>query len=375
MNEIVIEDLINNMSWLSNDQKDKLRQYKLVLSDESFTDVDNKIIYYTAPEFAYHEAYHALGDNQDFENKYSEFFHNLNDERIQELGGDLDFVKRFENDPGHFYHPSEVLARVMASNYMLQQNGITPDINFFRELRNTPDKYGDNLRDLLYMYNDENLEKIFSIGKFEKGGRINMQETIIKISDKIYLVQIAETEEERETGLSKTENLDQESGMLFVMPEGQSQVAFTMEDMSYDLDLIFINEDDEVYDVQYGKAGSKDPIISTGEDTVKYVLEVNPNSGIKVGDELEFTDCPDCEEVDEEEVNKMYVIGPDGQPQMELLGGERIFSRDNTKTLIKLAKRANKSKSDSDYKKLGRKMFKFLNIQDNRDPEYVDNHN
>ena len=135
-----------------------------------------------------------------------------------------------------------------------------------------------------------------------------MQETIIKISDKIYLVQIAETEEEREIGLSKTEKLDQDSGMLFVIPEGQSQVAFTMEDMSYDLDLIFINEDDEVYDVQYGKAGSKDPIISTSEDIVKYVLEVNPNSDIKVGDELEFTDCPDCEEVDEEEVNKMYVI-------------------------------------------------------------------
>ena len=204
---------------------------------------------------------------------------------------------------------------------------------------------------------------------------IKMQETIINISDKIYLVQIAETETERETGLSKTGKLDQDSGMLFVMPEGLSKVAFTMEDMSYDLDLIFINEDDEVYDVQYGKAGSKDPIISTSEDTVKYVLEVNANSGIKVGDELEFTDCPDCEEVDEEEVNKMYVIGPDGQPQMELMGGERIFSRDNTKTLIRLAKRANKSKLDSDYQKLGRKIFKYISIQDNRDPEYVNSPN
>lgn len=200
---------------------------------------------------------------------------------------------------------------------------------------------------------------------------MEMQETIINISDKMYLVQIAETEEERETGLSKTEKLDQDSGMLFVMPEGLSKVAFTMEDMSYDLDLIFINEDDEVYDVQYGKASSKDPIISTSEDIVKYVLEVNPNSGIKIGDELEFTDCPDCEEVDEEEVNKMYVIGPDGQPQMELMGGERIFSRDNTKTLIRLAKRANKSKLDSDYQKLGRKIFKYISIQDNREPEYV----
>ena len=200
---------------------------------------------------------------------------------------------------------------------------------------------------------------------------IKMQETIINISDKIYLVQIAETEEERETGLSKTEKLDQDSGMLFIIPEGQSQVAFTMEDMSYDLDLIFINEDDEVYDVQYGKAGSKDPIISTSEDIVKYVLEVNPNSGIKVGDELEFTDCPDCEEVDEEEVNKMYVIGPDGQPQMELIGGERIISRRETKELIRKAKQAKKSKSELDYKKLGRYMFRILDGQNSRPEEYV----
>lgn len=198
-----------------------------------------------------------------------------------------------------------------------------------------------------------------------------MQETIINISDKIYLVQIAETEEERETGLSKTEKLDQDSGMLFIIPEGQGQVAFTMEDMSYDLDLIFINEDDEVYDVQYGKAGSKDPIISTSEDIVKYVLEVNPNSGIKVGDELEFTDCPDCEEVEDAEVDKMYVIGPDGQPQMELVGGERIISRKETKELIRKAKQAKKSKSELDYKKLGRYMFRILDVQNSRPEEYV----
>ena len=198
-----------------------------------------------------------------------------------------------------------------------------------------------------------------------------MKETIINISDKIYLVQIAETESERETGLSKTEKLDQDSGMLFVIPEGQSQVAFTMEDMSYDLDLIFINEDDEVYDVQYGKAGSKDPIISTSEDIVKYVLEVNPNSGIKIGDELEFTDCPDCEEVGDDEVDKMYVIGPDGQPQMELVGGERIISRKETKELIRKAKQAKKSKSDLDYKKLGRYMFRILDGQNSRPEEYV----
>ena len=37
-----------------------------------------------------------------------------------------------------------------------------------------------------------------------------------------------------------------------------------------------------------------------------------------------------------------------GSTQMELNGGERIFSRKNTKTLIRMAKRADKSKADRD---------------------------
>ena len=51
---------------------------------------------------------------------------------------------------------------------------------------------------------------------------------------------------------------------------------------------------------------------------------------------------------------------------MELNGGERIFSRKNTKTLIRMAKRADKSKADRDYKALGKKMFTYLKQQDER---------
>jgi hypothetical protein len=51
-----------------------------------------------------------------------------------------------------------------------------------------------------------------------------MKETIINISDKIYLVQIAETEE-RETGLSKTEKLDQDSGCRRCCAEALSEYA------------------------------------------------------------------------------------------------------------------------------------------------------
>jgi hypothetical protein len=45
---------------------------------------------------------------------------------------------------------------------------------------------------------------------------------------------------------------------------------------------------------------------------------------------------------------------------MELWGGERIFSRKNTKTLIRMSKKANLTKKDSDYKRLGKKMFEYI---------------
>ena len=78
------------------------------------------------------------------------------------------------------------------------------------------------------------------------------------------------------------------------------------------------------------------------------------------------------EDIDEKEIDKMYILGSDGKPQMDLVGGERIFSRKNSRTLIKLAKRANKSKADSDYAKLGKKIFKYINEQDNRPSEFIE---
>ena len=120
--------------------------------------------------------------------------------------------------------------------------------------------------------------------------------------------------------------------------------------------------------MQY-QAHSSEPIISTPEDEegrTKYVLEVNANSGIQIGDELDFE-----EDIDEKEIDKMYILGSDGKPQMDLVGGERIISRSETRSLIIKAKRANKSKSDKDYKKLGKYIFKVLEKQDNRKPEYV----
>lgn len=184
----------------------------------------------------------------------------------------------------------------------------------------------------------------------------------IEIGDKEYNVEVARTEEEKIKGLQEKESLGENEGMLFIYDEPQ-ELAFWMKDNAIPLDIVFIDEDGEVISVQQGQPYDETLL---EEDGVMYVLEVNQNSGIQPGDEL------DIEEDDDNKQPVMKVLAPDGSTQMELEGGERIFSRKNTKTLIKMAKRAYSSELDKDYKALGKKVFKYLHIQDTNTPEYVD---
>lgn len=190
---------------------------------------------------------------------------------------------------------------------------------------------------------------------------------IIEIGGKQYKVELAETEQEKEEGLQGIKDLPDDQGMLFVYDEPQT-VGFWMKSTLIPLDIIFIDEDQEVISIYRGKPEDKTVV---EEDNVKYVLEVNQNSGIEEGDELEFMDSEE-EGKSNSKQSPMQVIAPDGSVQMELQGGERIFSRRSTKILIKKAKKAEASKFDKDYKALGRYIFQELDRQDNRKPEYVE---
>lgn len=147
--------------------------------------------------------------------------------------------------------------------------------------------------------------------------------------------------------------------MLFYF-DPPEDVQFWMKDVDIPLDIIFIDDDEEVIKVQEGIPNDETFIEASG---VAYVLEVNANSGIQVGDELDL---------DEEEKGPvMKVLAQDGSDQYELWGGERIVSRRETRILIKKAKKAQLSSKESDYKSLGKYIFKVIDRQDHRDPEYV----
>lgn len=212
---------------------------------------------------------------------------------------------------------------------------------------------------------EENINTYAEGGQFEK----DLREIDITVGGKDFDVIVFSTEKQKEKGLMNVREMNSNEGGLFVYDVPQ-HVDFWMKDTLLPLDIVFIGENKKVISVKEGKPETEDYI---SEDDVKYVLEVNQHSGIEKGDKLEFED----DEFDESshpelDINKLYVIGSDGKPQMTLEGGERIFSRISTKTMINKAKRAFVEKTDSAYKSLGRYVFKEMKAQDSRDPQWVD---
>ena len=192
-----------------------------------------------------------------------------------------------------------------------------------------------------------------------------MKEIKIEIGSKEYTVKLAESDEDHDKGLQGVTELPENEGMLFIFSK-PDEISFYMKDTHIPLDIIFIDEEMNVISVHEGVPESEDLIT---EQNVMYVLELNKDSGVKEGDELEFK--PDSKL----KSDKMHVLDAEGNSQMELVGGERIFSRKHTKTLVKFAKKAAMTNNDNDYKALGKRMFKFLQVQSETDPEYVKSKN
>lgn len=191
-----------------------------------------------------------------------------------------------------------------------------------------------------------------------------MDKVVVNIGNRTYNCQVAKNDEDRKKGLMGVENLPPDEGMLFVWDKEDTREMW-MKDTLIPLDQIAINEDDEVVLVYQAQPNDETlvPFMNA-----KYILEVNQGSGVVEGDDFDIDDS--------EDLNKytMKVLAPDGTTQMFLQGGERIFSRINTRTLIRKAKRAYEHKEDNFdryCKALGKYMFKCIKTQDNREPEYV----
>lgn len=124
---------------------------------------------------------------------------------------------------------------------------------------------------------------------FTKEGELNFISPIGKIKKKID-VEIADTEYDRAVGLMFRESMEENQGMLFIMPSERKQ-AFWMKNTMIPLDMIFMDKDQKIVSIQKNtRPYSEQSYIS--EKPAKYVVEVIAGFankyGIKEGDTVSW---------------------------------------------------------------------------------------
>ena len=112
----------------------------------------------------------------------------------------------------------------------------------------------------------------------------------IKDEDIVFEVEIADTKEKRERGLMFRSILDENKGMLFILPE-KSFANIWMKNTILSLDILFISEDNIIVDLVKETFPLSEKIY-TSKMLVKYILEINAGLidkiGIKIGDSIKI---------------------------------------------------------------------------------------
>lgn len=110
--------------------------------------------------------------------------------------------------------------------------------------------------------------------------------SFIEINDNKINIEIADNEIERSKGLMFREKLCNNCGMLFVY-ENEDERSFWMKNTLIPLDIIFIDENFIITNIENAVPCKKENC-DNYNGRAKYVLEVNPNIEIKVGEKVKI---------------------------------------------------------------------------------------
>lgn len=110
--------------------------------------------------------------------------------------------------------------------------------------------------------------------------------------DHCFIVELAQTEQERQKGLMYREFMEKNRGMLFVF-ESEWYYSFWMKNTVIPLDMIRIDKNQKIVDIQTAQPCKKDPCDSYYPKwNSNYVLEINAwlsqEYGISIWDHIEF---------------------------------------------------------------------------------------
>jgi uncharacterized protein len=141
---------------------------------------------------------------------------------------------------------------------------------------------------------------VFSIFWFknqEKTPKIDEKTNkIVKIGQISLKVDVAETEVQKEQGLSGRDQLEENEGMLFIF-DNLGYYGIWMKDMNFPIDIAWLNQDKKIIYIENNVDPETYPkIFYALKDNIpvlnQYVIETSANffikAGIKIGDLAEF---------------------------------------------------------------------------------------
>lgn len=112
----------------------------------------------------------------------------------------------------------------------------------------------------------------------------------IKIRDAIVKVEIADTKEKREKGLSKRKSLDENNGMFFIYYNKEVR-TFWMKEMQFPIDIIWV-DNDMIAGIEGNVSPNGESEKRTSTVKVNKVIELNSGfcneNNIEVGDKIEI---------------------------------------------------------------------------------------
>lgn len=114
----------------------------------------------------------------------------------------------------------------------------------------------------------------------------------IKIVDQTINVKIADTEIERERGLSGSQKLGGKEGMVFIFNKPDYHY-FWMKDMNYPLDIVWIDASGQIIDITPNLDPKSYPNVFTSKKPAQFVLELNAGfvalNKLKIGEKASLT--------------------------------------------------------------------------------------
>jgi uncharacterized membrane protein (UPF0127 family) len=106
-------------------------------------------------------------------------------------------------------------------------------------------------------------------------------------------VELAETPDERYTGLSEHESLGEDEGMLFVYGSEATR-TFVMRSMSFPIDIVFVGANGRITQIHHATVEDDNEDLTRYNGVGRWVLEVPYNwtteHGVEVGDRVRVRD-------------------------------------------------------------------------------------